>query len=203
MSSPSSGPQRRRRAPPRRRAGVWDIGNHGIEVAPPGADAPHATPSPATRFDRRGRGRGSTRIADAVPGVFVENKRWTLSVHYRLADPGVVPELVGARRRRSRASSASTSPAARKCSSCVRRCEIDKGTAAFDARRAARRALGGASILCAGDDRTDEDMFRAFRWRGPGAVTVWVGPDSARRHDRGGVPRSGHLRRCCELLARS
>ena len=32
-------------------------------------------------------------IADVTPGVIVEDKRWTASVHYRLADPAVVPAL--------------------------------------------------------------------------------------------------------------
>jgi len=57
----------------------------------------------------------------------------------------------------------------------------------------------GASILCAGDDRTDEDMFRAFRSRRPDAVTVWVGPESAvdRTAAQFHVPDTAAM---CELL---
>src|SRR6476660_8586793 len=73
--------------------GVWVLGNHGIEVA-----RPHSPPAVrrdvaqyanqiAAAVDR------CASIADATPGVIVEDKRWTLSVHYRLADPRVVPAL--------------------------------------------------------------------------------------------------------------
>ena len=41
--------------------------------------------------------RGSLNWFAAVPGVILEDKRWTLSVHYRLADHDVLPELGHAR----------------------------------------------------------------------------------------------------------
>ena len=34
-----------------------------------------------------------SEVARDLPGVFVEDKRWTASVHYRLADPAIVPGL--------------------------------------------------------------------------------------------------------------
>ena len=77
-------------------AAIWIIGNHGIETSDPGgAIAVHpdilsyssAVSAAAVRTDA---------IAREVPGVVVEDKRWTLSVHYRLADDAVVPELIGA-----------------------------------------------------------------------------------------------------------
>src|SRR6185312_15335912 len=82
----------------RRIAGVdaaWVIGNHGMEVARPG-EAPHARPDVAP-FEAT-IATAAERIAGLIegrnwPGVFVENKRLTLSVHYRLADPEIVPEL--------------------------------------------------------------------------------------------------------------
>src|SRR6185369_12766488 len=146
--------------------GVWIIGNHGIEVAAPG-EAPSARDAVAGFADSVAEAAGrAERIADTLPGVIVENKRWTLSVHYRLAHPSVVPSL----------------------------------TARIAAIAEELGALAdSASVLCAGDDRTDEDMFRAFRSRLPNAVTVWVGPESAveRTTAQFHVPDTAAM---CELL---
>jgi trehalose-phosphatase len=53
--------------------------------------------------------------------------------------------------------------------------DINKGTAsvAFAGRVGALRE--GGSLLFAGDDRTDEDAFRALRERQPDAVTIRIG----------------------------
>jgi trehalose-phosphatase len=53
---------------------------------------------------------------------------------------------------------------------------INKGTAALDLARGLGALDHGASILCAGDDETDEDMLRAVRHRARVAVTVAVEP---------------------------
>src|SRR4051812_193441 len=74
--------------------GTWTIGNHGLEIAAPGeapaarADALVFAPKVALASERcRALAAGST-------GVVVEDKRWSLSVHYRLAEPWIVPDLV-------------------------------------------------------------------------------------------------------------
>jgi trehalose 6-phosphate phosphatase len=178
--------------------GVWIIGNHGIEVAAPGQeptarDAVAGYAEPIAEAASR-----ATRIADSLPGVIVENKRWTLSVHYRLAHPSVVPSL-----------SARIAAIARELGLALTGgkevlelrppVEIDKGTAAILVAEELGALIDGASILCAGDDRTDEDMFRAFRSRHPDAVTVWVGPESAvdRTTAQFHVPDTAAM---CELL---
>ena len=80
----------------RRLVGVdsaWYVGNHGLEVAAPG-DEP-AVPESVAQF-RHSVQAAAARLAQlvrGVPGTILENKRWTLSVHYRLADHDVLPEL--------------------------------------------------------------------------------------------------------------
>src|SRR5262249_32409943 len=73
--------------------GAWYVGNHGLEVAPPGeppivseAVEPFAPPVEVAAA-RLGQ------LVRAVPGAILENKRWSLSVHYRLAPRELVPEL--------------------------------------------------------------------------------------------------------------
>jgi trehalose-phosphatase len=52
--------------------------------------------------------------------------------------------------------------------------EVDKGTASVDLLQQLGAIGNGASVFCAGDDRTDEDMFRRVRIATPSAVTVRV-----------------------------
>jgi trehalose-phosphatase len=163
----------------RRLAGVdegWVIGNHGMEVARPCERArarddvapfESSVATAALRVARVTAERG-------WEGVLVENKQLTLSVHYRLADPSVVPQLIdevtrvggdlGLRVTQGKEVLELRPPIA-----------VDKGIAALELAE----LLGGtddrASVFAAGDDRTDEDLFRVLRRRQPRAVTVRVG----------------------------
>lgn len=178
--------------------GVWIIGNHGIEVAAPG-EAPSARDAVAGFADSVAEAAGrAERIADTLPGVIVENKRWTLSVHYRLAHPSVVPSLT-ARVAAIAKELGLALTGGKEVLELRPPVEIDKGTAAILVAEELGALAGGASVLCAGDDRTDEDMFRAFRSRLPNAVTVWVGPESAveRTTAEFHVPDTAAM---CELL---
>ncbi len=155
---------------------VWVIGNHGFELAAPNASpAPRADVIPfehaiATAVSR------ARAIASEMEGVLVEDKRWTMSIHYRLAHPRIVPELVAATERiasdlRLRLTRGKEVLELRPP------VDVDKGTAAVDLAETLGALSGGASVLCAGDDRTDEDAFRALRLANPSTVTVRVGGD--------------------------
>lgn len=159
---------------------VWVIGNHGIETAPP-REPPVARADVAAYRDRvRLAAERSRAIAQSVQGIIVEDKQWTLSVHYRLAHPRVVPDLakqieriaddLGLRVTHGKEVLELRPPV-----------EVDKGVAAVALAERLGAIHDGAAILCAGDDRTDEDMFRVIRQRQPSAVTVHVGVDTSVR----------------------
>lgn len=157
---------------------AWVIGNHGIEVARPG-QAPEARADVA-RFAPQIDEANTRLVALAAEpdrqGVIVENKRWTLSVHYRLAHPRIVPDLIahvtaiandlGLRVTRGKEVLELRPPLA-----------IDKGVASVELAEQLGANHAGASLFAAGDDRTDEDMFRALREHQPRTVTVRVGAD--------------------------
>lgn len=158
-------------------AGMWIIGNHGIEVAPPNR-------TPAVREDiaryANNVDAAAAEIAEVtndLSGVIVENKRWTLSVHYRLASPSMVPELT-ARVVEIAAENELDLTHAKKTLELRPPVEIDKGTAALELAGELGALSPDASLLCAGDDLTDEDMFRALRAAHASVVTVWVAHDS-------------------------
>jgi trehalose-phosphatase len=166
----------------RRLAGVdggWVIGNHGMELAQPGE--PARTRDDVAPFEPK-IASAAPRIASIVAdrrweGVLVETKRLTLSVHYRLAHPSIVPELttevtgiaeeLGLRTTAGKEVLELRPPIA-----------VDKGVAALALADALGATQDGASLFAAGDDRTDEDLFRVLRQRQPRAITVRVGDTS-------------------------
>jgi len=155
-------------------SGVWVIGNHGIEIAAPNEPAvPRA--DVAEYVDRITEALvRCNAVADSAPGVVVEDKRWTLSLHYRLADRAIVPAIS--------AHVASIAQAlglrltvGKEVLELRPPVDVNKGTAALQLAESLSALDLGASVLCIGDDRTDEDAFRALRERQPLAVTVFVG----------------------------
>lgn len=152
---------------------VWIIGNHGIEVVPP-TGAVIVRPDVA-RFSEKMAAASAriARLARTYAGVIAEDKRWTLSVHYRLADRAIIPQLrdqvdaiareFGLRVTQGKEVFELRPPV-----------DIDKGTAAVELAGELGALLPEASLLCGGDDRTDEDMFRALRHAKPRSVTVRV-----------------------------
>lgn len=154
-------------------ANVWVIGNHGYETVGPDGEE---FVDPRFLAYRTTIAQAARRIGPqvaAVPGVIFEDKIWTLTVHYRLADPAVVPRLratveetvrqFGLRLTEAKLAFEVRPPA-----------RVDKGTAVLTLAL----RLGGlkpeAAIVFAGDDHTDEDAFRALRGRLPRAVTVRI-----------------------------
>ena len=152
---------------------VWAVGNHGSETMSPDGDL-KIDPQVASFQPAVARVASTLEpLIAMVPGVVLEDKTWTLSVHYRLADPGVVPRLRGAIAELTRRHGLQLlegkmifeiRPPVR----------VDKGTAVIALAEQLGGLANGASILFAGDDTTDEDGFRVLRARVPAAVTIRV-----------------------------
>ena len=156
-------------------ASVWVIGNHGGEViAPDGDSTVDARVAPYRAAMAQVARRLRTKAAH-VAGVIVEDKTWTLSIHYRLASPAVVPGLRAAIEEAIR--DAGLRMTEGKMVFEVRPpVTVHKGTAVLALATRLGGLAPGASLLYAGDDRTDEDAFRELRARAPHAVTIRVGP---------------------------
>jgi trehalose 6-phosphate phosphatase len=152
---------------------AWVVGNHGLEVAAPGESA-RVRPEVARFADPMAAAVAECRaLAAGRVGVLVEDKRWTLSVHVRLADAATsIETIMGAREIADRLGLRART--GRRVIELRPPVDDDKGTAALDVL-ARLNALGlEASIFCAGDDRTDEDMFIRLRATTASAVTVRV-----------------------------
>lgn len=153
---------------------IWVIGNHGAELIDPnGQTEIDSRVAPWAGLVAQAARRLECTVA-AVPGALLEDKQWTLSVHYRAVDPAAVPAL-----------RAAVTDTALGLGLVVRDGKrvievrppvpVNKGTAVLDLAERLGALASGASLLCAGDDDTDEDAFRALRARVPRAVTMHVG----------------------------
>ena len=160
--------------------GVWTIGNHGAEVMSPAGDV---TVEPAIlRYGQAitAAANALAPLADAIEHVVVENKVWSLAVHYRAADEQLVPTLREAVIRVAAQNGLRVADG-KKVFEVRPPVSIDKGSAVVQLASRLGALGSGASLLFAGDDATDEDAFRLLRADYPHAVTIHVGdaPDSA------------------------
>ena len=159
---------------------TWIIGNHGIErIDPHGTMAVDPRIVPYGQDIRAAAAELTARLGD-IGGVIVENKHWTLSVHYRLVDLALLPRVeeeaeVVARQHSLRCI------AGKQVIELRPPVDVNKGTALLDLVRSLGIARDGpaaqrvGAVLYVGDDRTDEDAFRLLREARPDSVTVHVG----------------------------
>ena len=155
---------------------LWIAGNHGFEIQGPNGEN-FADPDVLSHRAEIATaiGRLEPRVRD-MPGVLVENKTLTFSVHWRLADPALAPRLrevledvtqpLGLRITEGKCIFEVRPPA-----------HIDKGTAVLTLAERLTSGHGDASFMFAGDDVTDEDAIRALRAHHPRAVTVRITSD--------------------------
>lgn len=162
----------------RRRVGIVEItygGNHGLEVEGPGVTFRYPLPEKTrcTLDELRGQ-LGKALLL--VPGAFVEDKGLTLAVHLRRVKRGAFPAAMQAVLETARPYRLRGEIVLR---SGKEVCEIwpsvewDKGKTVLWLLEKVEGAVGEAPWpVCLGDDRTDEDAFRAIRNRG---LAVFVG----------------------------
>ena len=158
--------------------GVAFGGNHGLELEAGGRIWIH----PAARRARPRlvrAARALRRRLAGVRGVWVEDKGLTLTVHYRAAPRRAWPAVARAAR---------TVREGLRLRAGKRTWEL-RPSVAWDKGRAVgwlRRRLGCGRVIYLGDDRTDEDAFRALR---RGDLGVRVGPGATRAAARVRSPR--------------
>jgi trehalose-phosphatase len=156
-------------------AGIVYGGNHGLEVEGPGMTFRYPVPEKTRCALDEVRGQLGKALL-LVPGAFVEDKGLTLAVHLRRVKRGTLPAAMQA--------VLETARSYRMRGEIV----VRPGKEAFEIRpsvewdkgKTVHWLLGKSTVaggeppwpLCLGDDRTDEDAFRAIRDRG---LTVFVG----------------------------
>jgi trehalose-phosphatase len=152
--------------------GAWIVGNHGLEIR---TSKGELSAIPEARQYQGAIVKAANilgRVTRETTGALLEDKRWTLSLHYRLVDDRTVPQLTTRARDVARELGLRITEGKRVIE--LRPpVEINKGTAAVAfAERVG--AIPNGCVLYAGDDQTDEDAFRALRARHSRTVTIRV-----------------------------
>ena len=149
---------------------LYYIGNHGIELEGPGI----RYINPKARRLRRAIQKSYIALKKnlRVKGALIENKTYTLSLHYRLVSPARIPGLVKIFNETVKNIKKS------------KKVKITEGKKVFEIRPDAKWDKGAMTCwilkkkslkkylpICIGDDKTDEDAFRILRNRG---ITILV-----------------------------
>ena len=159
--------------------GIIYAGNHGMEISGPGIKFLHKEAAGArahfNSIDKKLKG-----ALRSIPGALVEHKGLTISIHYRLVRRGDLARMHRAVRK------------ALSLYRSGRRISIFLGKKVYEIRPSVRWDKGravkwlldhhkglrkDALAVYIGDDRTDEDAFRALRRKG---ITVRVGDPAER-----------------------
>lgn len=181
---------------------VWVAGNHGFEIEGPNGEN-LADPGVGSYRDviATAAARLQTRV-DGMRGVIIENKRITLSVHWRLADASTGPTLRVAVDEVAESLDLRVTEGKRIFE--IRPpARIDKGTAVLALAEHLTGGRDDAAWVFAGDDLTDEDAVRALRAHHPRAVTIRILGEESSPTEAEFVLRDTHaMREFLEELAR-
>jgi trehalose 6-phosphate phosphatase len=141
--------------------GIAYAGNHGMEIHGPGIDRIHPEAAAARPVLERACRELEAEIS-AIPGAFVEDKELSLSVHFRLAPRERVGELHEIVHRLVDPLPGVHVTEGKQVIEVRPNVDWDKGKAVLFLLEQ-MRPPAGAPVLFFGDDRTDEDAFRALR----------------------------------------
>jgi trehalose 6-phosphate phosphatase len=150
--------------------GIFYAGNHGLEISGPGIERVHPAAAVVVPALRRLR-TACTQALDGVEGVIVEDKGVSLSVHYRLVADEDARAHVRATVREVAAAEPEVHVTEGKMVMELRPDVAWHKGAALGFLRSALHEDRAAPALFIGDDRTDEDAFRALP---PGSWAIIV-----------------------------
>ncbi len=164
--------------------GIYYAGNHGLEIEGPGLSyvSPEAGTARATMHELAGR---LAAVLANIPGVIIQDKGLSLSVHYRLVKPGqegavaeAVQQITGPLSREGRIKVFT----GKKVWEVRPPIDWHKGKAVEAISREIKSLLepGRIITLYLGDDNTDEDAFRVVRR--PEGWSIFVGQANTASH---------------------
>jgi trehalose-phosphatase len=181
-------------------SGICHVGNHGLQIEGPGIRYLH----PSARRGKKTISKIAPLIRAAVrgiPGVWLENKQFSLSLHFRQASAAGKKKAQKLFLERVRPFVA------------ARQVRIMQGKQVLEVRLPVDWNKGNAVgwlikkwvparsanpfVVAAGDDRTDEDMFRAIP---SGGISVFVGRRGVSTRARYRVDAPGGLYRFLKKL---
>jgi trehalose 6-phosphate synthase/phosphatase len=175
--------------------GMWLVAEHGAELKPPRSDSWEPLRPQASTDWKSTVMPILEHYVDRIPGSFVEEKKYSLVLHYRMAEPEfsewLANELVSMLEAMLAETELRASRGAKTIE--VRPVWVNKGETL---ERLVAAQPDPDFLFAAGDDRTDEDLFERIRGE---AWTVHVGTGPT--HAAFAVPNCESIRRLLEIFA--
>lgn len=157
-------------------------GSHGFDIAGPAASGLRLEVAPDVIPVLAGAAQELRRALAGVPGALVEDKRFSVAVHYRLVPENLVPEVERVVDRALAARPQLRKTLGKRIFELRPALEWDKGKAVLWLLQALDLAGPEVVPLYLGDDVTDEDAFRALAGRGLGILVAELPRSTAARY---------------------
>lgn len=178
--------------------GLYYAGNHGLQISGPDeTEVKHEKGREYLGLIEKACEKLEARLGD-IEGSLIENKKFSLSVHYRLVGDSDVPAIEEAVDELVESEDGLRKHSGKKVFEIRPRIDWDKGKAVLWLLDVLELDEAGAVPIYIGDDVTDEDAFRALRERGIG-IRVLDGSEPSRAQYR--LNGSGEVRDFLEKLA--
>ena len=145
-------------------------GNHGLEIEGPEGSNIDRSLGESFAGDVEEASAELEDALDGVDGSLVENKRYSLSVHYRLVEPRLVPKVESAVNKAITRHPRLRKRHGKKVFELRPDLDWDKGKAVSWLLEVVQGRGTGALPVYVGDDVTDEDAFRALQGVGIGVL---------------------------------
>jgi trehalose-phosphatase len=178
--------------------GLWYAGNHGYDIAAPHGSSGNRQVAPDLEPEIHSAAHELRDATRRFPGVLIEDKRFSLSVHYRLVDEAHLPELESLVYRVAAGHPTLKKSDGKKLFELRPARDWDKGKALLWLLEATGQ--NNAFPIYLGDDTTDEDAFAVLVERGIGVLVTDLPRPTAARYS---LQDSYEVRLFLERLARS
>lgn len=174
--------------------GIYYVGNHGFEMVGPGINFTHLAAIRKARLLRTIGPMLGSALAP-IQGVIIEDKRFTISVHYRMVQPALRKSVQMTVRRMVDKYKGLKLTTGKMIVEVRPRVRWHKGLAALRLLHVLGRP---GQVIYIGDDKTDEDAFRSLR----GAITIAVMKTPTKTYARYYLHSVAEVWRFIELLSK-
>jgi trehalose-phosphatase len=151
---------------------LYYAGNHGLEIASPGQDDVAYMAGSECRADMDAMYHHLQEHLGEIKGILIENKTYTLSVHYRLVDACYMPRIEHAVRQVASQHTGISMHHGKKVLELRATHAWNKGDAVGYLLEKIQHTHTHVLPIYIGDDVTDEDAFRVVQSLGTGVLVA-------------------------------
>ena len=151
--------------------GLVYAGSHGFDICGPGISMIEPRAKEAIPLISEITKQLSKGLSD-IPGILVEEKKFSVAVHYRLVDQQHLPKIKNSLNKIIQDNQSLRIMSGKKVFEILPKIDWDKGRAIRWVMQAMKISWTDTSVVYIGDDTTDEDAFRIVRTRGTGILVA-------------------------------